>query len=138
MKTYNYDNQGYFIGESKLDESDKCQITGDWLIPGNSTEKEPLTEKKGYEVKFNGKDWQYIKLLSIEDRKIAGEIPLGEGEKIENETLIKIEKPSTDCVWDNESKEWLTLEMQKIQGLIPLEEGEKIVDGSIVTITSPG
>ena len=137
MKVYNYDNQGYLIGTSELDDSDKCQITGDWLIPAMATKKEPLEAKEGYEVKFNGKDWQYIKLLSIEDRKIAGEIPLGEGEKIENETLIKIEKPSTDCVWDNESKEWLTLEMQKIQGLIPLEEGEKIVDGNLVKVESP-
>lgn len=137
MKVYNYNNQGYLIGISELDESDKCKITGNWLIPGMATEKEPLEAKEGYEVKFNGKDWQYIKLLSIEDRKIAGEIPLGEGEKIENETLIKIEKPSTDCVWDNESKEWLTLEMQKIQGLLPLEDGEKIVDGALVTVEKP-
>lgn len=137
MKVYNYNLEGYFIGVSELDDSDKCQITGVFLIPAMATEKEPLTEKEGYEVKLNGKDWQYIKLLSTEDRKIAGEIPLGEGEKIENETLIKIEKPSTDCVWDNESKEWLTLEMQKIQGLIPLEEGEKIVDGNLVKVENP-
>ena len=64
MKVYNYNSEGYFIGVSELDNSDKCQITGDWLIPGNSTEKEPLAEKEGYEVKFNGKEWEYEKILT--------------------------------------------------------------------------
>ena len=106
MKVYNYDSNGYIIGVSELDESDKCQITGDWLIPGNSTEKEPLTKKKGYEVKFNGKDWQYIKLLTDEEKKIQGLLSLEEGEKIVDGILVTVEKPSNYYVWNYTTFEW--------------------------------
>ena len=67
MKVYNYNNQGYLIGISELDESDKCQITGEWLIPAQATEKEPLEAKEGYEVKFLENEWKYIKLLTDEE-----------------------------------------------------------------------
>ena len=106
MKTYNYDNQGYFIGESTLDESDKCQITGDWLIPGNSTEKEPLEAKEGYEVKFLENEWKYIKLLTDEEKKIQGLLSLEEGEKIIDGALVTIEKPSNYYVWNYTTFEW--------------------------------
>ena len=43
MKVFNYDNQGYFIGISELNESDKCQITGDWLIPAQATDNPNLS-----------------------------------------------------------------------------------------------
>ena len=66
-KVYNYNSEGYLIGVSELDDSDKCQITGDWLIPGQATEKKPLEEKEGYEVKFNGSDWEYEKIITDED-----------------------------------------------------------------------
>lgn len=30
-----------------------------WLLPANSTFKEPLPEKEGFDVVFNGSDWEY-------------------------------------------------------------------------------
>ena len=106
MKVYNYDEQGYFLGVSELDKSDKCQITGDWLIPGNSTDKEPLQAKEGFEVKFIDNEWQYIKLLTDEEKKIAGTLPLVEGEKIIDGVLVIVEKPSIYYVWNYTTFEW--------------------------------
>lgn len=120
MKVYNYNTQGYFIGISELDNSDKCQITGDWLIPGNSTEKEPLQEKEGFEVKFLENEWQYIKSLSIEEKKINGELPLEKGEIIQDNHLIKLEKPSELHSWDG--VEW-HLDEEKIRfSKLPTQE----------------
>ena len=104
MKVYNYDEQGYLIGVSELDNSDKCQITWDWLIPAQATEKEPLAEKEGFEVKFNGSDWEYIKLLTDEEKKIKGLLPLEEGENIVDGTLVKKESPSDLHSWNG--SEW--------------------------------
>ena len=106
MKVYNYNLEGYLIGESTLDESDKCQITGNWLIPGQATEKEPLEAKEGYDVKFLENEWQYIKLLTDEEKKIQVLIPLEEGEKIVDGALITIEKPSNYYVWNYTTFEW--------------------------------
>ena len=104
MKVYNYNPEGYLIGVSELDESDKCQITGDWLIPAQATDKEPLQAKEGFEVKFNGSDWEYIKLLTDEEKKIKGLLPLEEGEKIVDGTLVKKESPSDLHSWNG--SEW--------------------------------
>ena len=104
MKVYNYNSEGYLIGVSELDNSDKCQITGDWLIPAQATDKEPLAEKEGFEVKFNGSDWEYIKLLTDEEKKIKGLLPLEEGEKIVDGTLVKKESPSDLHSWNG--SEW--------------------------------
>lgn len=135
MNVYHYDFNGYYTHTSELDNSDKCQITWDWLIPGQATEKKPLEEKEGYEVKWNGSDWEYEKILTEDDKKVLGEILLEEGEIIKDNTLVKIEKPSDDCIWYN--NEWLTTEMQKIKGLLKLEEGEKIVDNTLTKVEKP-
>ena len=112
MKVFNYNNQGYLIGVSELDESDKCQITGDWLIPAQATEKEFLAEKEGFEVKFINNEWQYIKLLTDEEKKVLGEIPLEEGEKIIDGTLVNIESPSDLHSWNG--SEWY-LDEEKVR-----------------------
>ena len=106
MNVYHYDFNGYYTHTSDLDNSDKCQITGDWLIPGNSTEKEPLEVKEGFEVKFQNNDWQYIKLLTDEEKKIQGLLPLCEGEKIVDGALIKVEKSNNYYVWNYDTSEW--------------------------------
>ena len=106
MKVYNYNSEGYLIGISELDESDKCQITGNWLIPAMATEKEPLETKEGFEIKFLENEWQYIKLLTDEEKKIAEELQLEEGEKIIDGTLVIVEKPSTYYVWNYITFEW--------------------------------
>ena len=106
MKVYNYNPEGYLIGVSELDNSDKCQITGDWIIPAMATEKETLEDKEGFEVKFIDKEWQYIKLLTDEEKKIAEELPLVEGEKIIDGVLVIVEKPSTYYIWNYITFEW--------------------------------
>ena len=112
MKIYNYDSRGYLIGASVLDESDKCQITGTWLIPAQATDKEPLENKEGFEVKFINNEWQYIKLLTDEEKKVLGEIPLEEGEKIIDGTLVNIESPSDLHSWNG--SEWY-LDEEKVR-----------------------
>ena len=112
MKVYNYNSEGYLIGVSELDESDKCQITGVWLIPAQATDKEPLENKEGFEVKFINNEWQYIKLLTDEEKKVLGEIPLEEGEKIIDGTLVNIESPSDLHSWNG--SEWY-LDEEKVR-----------------------
>ena len=106
MKVYNYNPEGYLIGVSELDNSDKCQITGEWLIPAQATDKEPLEAKEGYEVKFNGSEWQYEKIITDEEKKIAGTLALEDGEKIIDGILVIVEKPSTYYVWNYATFEW--------------------------------
>ena len=127
MKVYNYNPEGYLIGVSELNDSDKCQITGDWLIPGNATEKEPLLSKEGFEVEFLENEWQYIKLLSIEEKKINGELVLEKGEIIQDNHLIKLEKPSELHSWDG--VEW-HLDEEKIR-ISKLPTKEDILNAKI-------
>ena len=124
MKVYNYNSEGYLIGVSELDDSDKCQITGDWLIPAQATDKEPLEAKEGFEVIFNGLDWEYIKILSEEERKIQGLLALEEGEKIIDGVLIKIESLGDLYSW-NGSEWYLDEEKVRISKLPSQEELEK-------------
>ena len=125
MKVYNYNPEGYLIGVSELDESDKCQITGEWLIPAMATEKEPLEAKEGFEVKFLENEWQYIKLLTDEEKKIKGLLPLEEGEKIVDGTLVKKESPSDLHSW-NGSEWYLDEEKVSISKLPSQDELEKM------------
>ena len=123
MKVYNYDSKGYLTGVSELDDSDKCQITGVWLIPAQATDKEPLTEKEGFEVKFIVNEWKYIKLLTNEEKKIQGLLSLEDGELIQDNKLIKLDKPSDLHSW-NGSEWYLDEEKVKISKLPTQEEIE--------------
>ena len=113
MKVYNYNSEGYLIGISELDESDKCQITGNWLIPAQATDKEPLESKEGFEIKFLENEWQYIKLLSIEEKKVRNLVPLEDGQLIKDGQLIILEKPNEFYSWSNELTEWIYDENKK-------------------------
>lgn len=124
MKVYNYDLKGYLIRVSELDDSDKCQITGDWLIPAMATDKEPLAPKEGFKVKFNGADWEYEKILTDEEKKIKGELPLEKGEIIQDNHLIKLEEPSELHSW-NGSEWYLDEEKIRLAKLPSSEELEK-------------
>ena len=129
MKVYNYNEQGYLIGVSELDDSDKCQITGVFLIPAMATEEEPLEVKEGYEVKFLENEWQYIKRLTDEEKKIAEELALEEGEKIVDGTLIKLEKPSDLYSWNYDTKEWY-LDEEKVR-ILKLPNQEEVLNDKI-------
>ena len=130
MKVYNYNLEGYLIGVSELDNSDKCQITGDWLIPAMATEKEPLVEKEGFKVKFNSTDWEYEKILTDEEKKVKGELSLEEGEIIQENQVIKIEKPSDFYDWDFTNSIWfLNVEREKqMKSQEELNEANKLIE----------
>ena len=129
MKVYNYDSNGYIIGVSELDESDKCQITGNWLIPGMATEKEPPIEKEGFEIKFIENDWIYEKIVTDIDKKIQGLIPLEEGEYISEGELVKSRPIGDNYSWDFSKREWYLDELKVYDKSLPnsleIEEAEK-------------
>lgn len=107
-----YDKNGYFINKTELNESDKCPMTGEWLIPAGATEKEPIL-KDGYLSKFNGLEWEYEKILTTEEKKIEGIVPLGEGERIVNNVLQLVTSPGEFYSWNFDSSEWLFDESKK-------------------------
>ena len=124
MKAYHYNLEGYLLGVSELNDSDKCQITGEWLIPGQATDKEPLQAKEGFEVKFINNTWEYEKILTDEEKKISGTLELEEGEKIVEGILIKVESPSDLHSW-NGSEWYLDEEKVRISKLPSAEELQK-------------
>lgn len=60
MKIHNYDNNGFYIGESTADESPLEK--DNFLIPANATIKEPLAQKDNFAICFNEQkdEWEYI------------------------------------------------------------------------------
>lgn len=107
-----YDKNGYFISKIELNEGDKCPMTGNWLIPAGATDKEPII-KNGYFSKFNGLEWEYEKILTTEEKKIEGIVPLGEGERIVNNVLQLVTSPGEFYSWNFDSCEWLFDESKK-------------------------
>lgn len=55
---YCYDEKNYYEKTLTLDKSD-ISPSGLWNIPARCTEIEPLAEKEGYKVKWNGTGWEY-------------------------------------------------------------------------------
>lgn len=55
---YSYDEKNYYEKSLTLDKSD-ISPSGRWNIPARCTEIEPLAEKEGYKVKWNGSSWEY-------------------------------------------------------------------------------
>lgn len=127
MKIYNYDQNGYLLGISILNNSDKDPFDDSWLIPGHATDKEPLEEKEGFKVKFVNNNWEYEKILTDEEKKVKGDLPLEEGEIIQENQVVKIEKPSELHSWDG--VEW-HLDEEKIR-LSKLPTQENILNAKI-------
>lgn len=107
-----YDKNGYFISKIELNEGDKCPITGEWLIPAGATDKEP-TINEGYLQRFNGLEWEYEKILTAEEKKLNGILPLSEGEKIINNALQIVSSPGEFYSWNFDNFEWLYDESKK-------------------------
>ena len=62
MQAYSYDDNNYYNGtkECQLDPLEsKNQGKDVWLLPANCTHSEPLKEKEGYKIKWNGSSWEY-------------------------------------------------------------------------------
>lgn len=68
MKAYKYDSDFYYAGQQdcQIDPLEsKKQGHPVYLLPANCTWKEPLNEKEGYKIKWNGNEWEY-ELIPIE------------------------------------------------------------------------
>ena len=62
MYAYKYDSDFYYAGQQdcQLDPiATKREGHEVWLLPANCTWEEPLTEKEGYKIKWNGEVWEY-------------------------------------------------------------------------------
>ena len=104
MKIYNYDKNFLFIDETELDESDICQVTGEFLIPGSATVLEPLPFKESFLSVFKFDHWEYCSIEYLKVKQIIGLLP---GEFIQNEKVFFVEKPNDFCFWDTTKNEWL-------------------------------
>lgn len=79
-KAYKYDLNGYYMGVTDCQEDPLASIAEGktvYLKPANSTYKEPLPEKEGLRIKWNGENWVYIEINpaptpeEIKQREIA-------------------------------------------------------------------
>ena len=62
MYAYKYDENKYYAGqqECQIDPLEsKKQGHPVYLLPADCTWEEPLEEKEGYKVKWNGEEWEY-------------------------------------------------------------------------------
>ena len=62
MLSYRYDENKYYAGtqECQLDPLETKLAGHDvWLLPADCTWKEPIEEKEGYKIKWNGEAWEY-------------------------------------------------------------------------------
>ena len=62
MYAYKYDPDFYYAGQQdcQLDPiATKREGHEVWLLPANCTWQDPLNEKDGYKIKWNGEAWEY-------------------------------------------------------------------------------
>ena len=96
MIFYHYDQNGKFIEKSNafvdlLESQKNGEIV--YLKPQNATEKEPLQPKEGFDVVFNGQDWEYI-----EQEKPVEYVPTEKDKKNQELGDILFKLSSTDYV----------------------------------------
>ena len=51
---------GAYLGERTLDDTDRSPISGAWQIPGNMTETKPPAAKEGYDLYWQGGKWEQV------------------------------------------------------------------------------
>ena len=97
MLAYSYDENKYYAGkqECQLDPLETEKVGHYvWLLPADCTLAEPLEEKEGYKVKWNGEEWEYEEIPIKEEEKPH---ELTEAEKKELQIMkLKLELASTD------------------------------------------
>ena len=51
---------GAYLGERTLDDTDRSPISGAWQIPGNMTETKPPAAKEGYDLYYRSGKWEQV------------------------------------------------------------------------------
>ena len=51
---------GAYLGERTLDDTDRSPISGAWQIPGNMTEERPPSAKEGYDLCYRSGKWAQV------------------------------------------------------------------------------
>lgn len=62
MQAFQYDENGYYSKTVDCQIDPRASVLAGktvYLLPGSATFAEPLPEKPGYKVKFNGSAWEY-------------------------------------------------------------------------------
>ena len=62
MYAYKYAENKYYAGQQKCQlDPLETELAGHdvWLLPADCTWQEPLTDKEGYKIKWNGEAWEY-------------------------------------------------------------------------------
>lgn len=62
MIVYQTNADGTLAGAVELNDTDKCPITGNWLIPGGCVETTPPEGKEGFERVWKNGAWQYVEI----------------------------------------------------------------------------
>ena len=58
---YAYDAEnGAYLGERILDDTDRSPISGVWQIPGNMTETQPPAAKEDYDLYYRSGKWEQV------------------------------------------------------------------------------
>lgn len=57
---YAYADDGKYLGERVLDDTDRSPISGAWQIPGNMTEVHPPAAKDGYDLCWRDGKWEQV------------------------------------------------------------------------------
>ena len=51
---------GAYLGERTLDDTDRSPISGAWQIPAYMTEDKPPAAKEGYDIYWRGGKWEQV------------------------------------------------------------------------------
>ena len=110
MKIYNYDENGFLIGEGV---ARICPITKkDLIIPASSTLIKPPEKREHYNLFFNGENWE-----EVEEVEEIEELELSRIDLIEIE-LSEIDKKKiravTDFLLNNDKERLESLEAQAV------------------------
>ena len=125
MIAYRYDNNGLYISTipCQLDpRATKKAGEEVYLLPANSTTVEPLKEKEGYNVIWNGEVWEYVEIPKpptppeptpeeITEQKLAGL----DAQYNSDKALLMSQYTEADIDGDSELKESIKAELMALR-----------------------